>query len=247
MALNLESLLGDARKALFFRDFEQALGLLNRAGRMAIEEEAPDEVMAPILRAIADARCGLQDWQGAEPYYREALARMEATGHGESSDAAGLLCNLGYLLDQQERFEESDEVYQRALVTRTRQLGKDHPDLVPILNNMAYRCMHLGDLPRAQGLLERALALVESAVEPGHLALAEPLNNLGEVYRRQGKTGESVAAHQRALAIMEAKVPYEDHPDLVVFLRNTAAALREDGQQEQAASLDERASRIDGV
>ena len=246
MAIDLEALLSDARKAIFFRDFEQALGLLNRAGAMAIEGDAGDEIVAPILRAIGDARCGLNDWEGGETYYREALARMEALGVGESSEAAGLLCNLGYLLDKQERYEESEEAYHRALVTRTRALGKDHPDLVPILNNMAYRFMNLGDLQRAQGLLERALVIVEAVVEPDHLALAEPLNNLGELYRRQGNTAGAVPLLQRALSIMEAKVPEEDHPDLLVFLRNTAAALRDDGRDEEARALDERAERISG-
>lgn len=246
MSIDLEALLSDAKKALFFRDFEQALGLLNRAGQMAVRDDAGDDVVAPILRAIADARCGLGDWEGAEPYYREALARLEALGLEESSEAAGLLCNLGYLLDHQERYEESDEAYQRALVMRTRKLGRDHPELVPILNNMAYRCMNLEDLPRAEGLLERALFIMEASVEPDHLALAEPLNNLGELHRRQGKSEKAVQLQKRALSLMEAKVPHEDHPDLLVFLRNTAAALRANGQKHEAEALEERAQRIVG-
>ncbi len=244
MALDLQALLGDARKALFFRDYEQALGLLNRAGKKAIDGGAGDEIVAPILRAIGDARCGLEDWDGAEAHYREAFERMEAMDQGESNDAAGLLCNLGYLLDQQERYDESDEAYQRALVVRTRALGKDHPELVPILNNMAYRWMNLGDLPRASGLLERALAIMEATVEPEHLALAEPLNNLGEIYRRQGRTSQAVQVLSRALSIMEAKVPEQDHPDLLVFLRNTAKALRDDGREDQARALEARAEVI---
>ncbi len=244
MLQDLDSVLEHARRALIRRDFRKALTLLNRAGAIAIEHKAGDDVIAHILRAIGDARCGLEDWDGAEAHYREALARMETLGLMESSEAAGLLCNLGYLLDKQERFDESDAVYHRALATRSRLLGKDHPDMVPILNNMGYRFMSLGDLERAQALLERALPIVEAHVESDSLALVEPLNNLGELYRRLGLSQRAVEMTSRALRILEPKLPYEDHPDLVVFLRNAASALRDDGREAEATPLEDRADRI---
>lgn len=247
MAIDLEALVSDARKALFFRDFEQALRALNRAAAMAVENGAGDEVLAPILRAIGDARCGLEDWQGAEAYYRESLARMEATGTDASNDAAGLLCNLGYALDRQERFDDSDDVYQRAIVMRTRAVGRDHPELVPILNNMAYRLMNLGDYTRARAMLDRALAIVEAHVPERHVALAEPLNNLGELARRSGDIESAIALTKRALAIMEENVPYDDHPDLAAFLFNAAAALRDGGREQESRELERRAKAIAGV
>lgn len=244
MSTDLDSVLDLARRALIRRDFRQALTLLNRAGAIAIENNAEDDVIAHILRAIGDARCGLEDWEGGEAHYHEALARMETLGLMDSSDAAGLLCNLGYLLDKQERFDESDAVYHRALAIRSRLLGKDHPDMVPILNNMAYRFMNLGDLGRAQALLERALAIVEAHVEADSLALVEPLNNLGELYRRLGRSKKAVEMTSRALSILEPKLPFEDHPDLLVLLRNAASALRDDGREVEAKPLEDRANRI---
>jgi tetratricopeptide (TPR) repeat protein len=244
MFTKMDSVLEDARRALIRRDFQQALTLLNRAGAIAIENKAEDDVIALILRAIGDARCGMEDWEGAEAHYREALARMETLGLMESSEAAGLLCNLGYLLDKQERFDESDALYHRALAVRSRLLGKDHPDMVPILNNMAYRFMNLGDLARAQALLERALAIVEAHVESDSLALVEPLNNLGELYRRLGMSNKAVQMTSRALRVLEPKLPFDDHPDLLVFLRNAASALRDDGREAEAKPLEERANRI---
>ena len=240
MSLTLEALVSDARKALFFRDFEQALTLLNRACEMAVREARGDDVIAPLLRAIADARCGLNDLDGAETYYREALGRMEQSGAGEGEAASGLLSNLGYVLDKLERFEESEEVHKRALVLRTRLLGKDHPGLVPSLNNLAYGYMKRGDHARADALLERALTLMQAAVGEDHLALAEPLNNLGELRRRAGDLQRAAPHLQRALAIMQANVPYENHPDLLPFLENNAALARAQGRDADALELERR-------
>jgi tetratricopeptide (TPR) repeat protein len=245
MKVELESLIHGARKAFAQRDFTQALVLLNRAGALAIENGMEDDVLVPLLRGIGDARCGLEDWTGAEAYYREALERMDRLGLADSLKAAGLLCNLGHLLDKQERFDESEPVYHRALAAGSRESGTDHPDLVPILNNMAYRSMATEDLGRAQALLEKSLAIVEAHVDPDHLALVEPLNNLGELYRRQGRAWEASELLLRALRILEAKVPDESHQDLVVLLRNAAAALRDAGEVEAAGVLVQRAKRIE--
>lgn len=244
MKAELESLILGARSAFAQRNFTQALVLLSRAGALAIEEDMGDEVLVPVLRGIGDARCGLEDWSGAEAHYREALERMDRLGLADSVEAAGLLCNLGYLLDKQERFDESEQVYRRALAAGSRE-PTDHPDLVPILNNMAYRLMAVGDLGRAQALLEKSLAIVEAHVEPDHLALVEPLNNLGELYRRQGRAWEASELLLRALRILEAKVPDEYRQDLVLLLRNASAALRDAGEAEAAGALLQRAGAIE--
>jgi Flp pilus assembly protein TadD len=244
MKVELEKLIAGARKAFAQRDFTQALVLLNRAGALAIEDGAGDDVLVPILRGIGDARCGIEDWSGAEAHYREALDRMDRLGLADGAEAAGLLCNLGYLLDKQERFDESEQAYHRALAAGSREKGPDHPDLIPILNNMAYRFMATEDLGRAQALLERSLAIVQAQVDSDHLALVEPLNNLGELYRRQGRSWEASELLLRALRILEAKVPDESRQDLIVLLRNAAAALRDAGNVEEAEVLMQRAERI---
>jgi tetratricopeptide (TPR) repeat protein len=101
------------------------------------------------------------------------------------------------------------------------------------------------DLGRAQALLERSLAIVQAHVDPDHLALVEPLNNLGELYRRQGRAWQASELLLRALRILEAKVPHESHQDLIVLLRNAAAALRDAGNAEAAEVLLQRAERIE--
>ena len=82
-------------------------------------------------------------------------------------------------------------------------------------------------------------------MDPDHLAFVEPLNNLGELHRRQGWAGEASELLLRALRILEAKVPDESHQDLIVLLRNAAAALRDTGNAEESEVLMQRAERIE--
>ncbi|HOT10848.1 MAG TPA: tetratricopeptide repeat protein, partial [Polyangiaceae bacterium] len=247
MTAPLQEWIQDARRAFARRDYHQALMLLNRAAAVVIEEELGEEYLVPILRAVGDARCGLGDWQGAQDHYREALERMEPLGLAESADAAGLLCNLGYCLDQQQRFEDSEPLYVRALKLYVRNFGNDHPILVSVLTNMAFRLTMLDDLAGARGLFERALDIMLRYVDAHHLALVEPLNNLGEVVRRQGDAELAAELLLRAVGILEQKVPDDGHEDLDVLLRNAARALGDAGRQEEAMALLQRNIRCAGA
>ena len=58
-----------------------------------------------------------------------------------------------------------------------------------------------GDYAASEALLERAVALLESAGESASRSLAGALNNLGLVYWRQGRERDAVDGLERALAI----------------------------------------------
>ena len=203
--------------------------------------------MAPILRAIADARCGLQDWEGAEPYYREALARLEALGQDESSEAAGLLCNLGYLLDQRERFEESDAIYhQRA--------GDAH--YVSSAKTIPTWCRFSTTWPTAAYASKTFPVLRDCSNGRSHWSspTSSPITSLWpnrsttwarsiDDKARQNKPLLHTSVRWRS---WRPKCPTMTTPDLLVFLRNTAASLRSHGDQAQADALAERAAQIAG-
>ena len=62
-----------------------------------------------------------------------------------------------------------------------------------------------GDYAASETLLERAVALLESAGESARRPLAEALNNLGLTYWRQGRERDAVKVIERALAINTKK------------------------------------------
>jgi tetratricopeptide (TPR) repeat protein len=114
----------------------------------------------------------------AAGHYREALALAPAN--------ATYALNLGNALGKQRLFAEA--------VTAYRQAVKLDPQDADALNNLAWAYGEVGaNLDEAITLCERALAL-----RPAQRAYY--LDTLGAVLLRQGKTGEAVAALEKALA-----------------------------------------------
>jgi len=74
-------------------------------------------------------------------------------------------------------------------------------------------------------LYERALAILEKALGPGHPHVAQSLNNLAELYRAQGAYERALPLCERALAILE-KALGPGHPSTKRVSANLAALQR---------------------
>jgi tetratricopeptide (TPR) repeat protein len=77
----------------------------------------------------------------------------------------------------------------------------------------------------AEPLLQRALAILEKALGPGHPDVATSLNNLAELYRAQGTYERALPLYERALAIWE-KALGPGHPSTKRVSANLAALQR---------------------
>ncbi len=73
--------------------------------------------------------------------------------------------------------------------------------------------------------------------------LATSLNDLGEVYRLQGKYAEAEPLYKRSLAIYE-KALGPEHPNVATSLENYAALLRKTGRSDEATEMEARAKAI---
>ena len=113
-----------------------------------------------------------------------------------------------------------------------------------VLNQTLGRHLHtLGDYAGARPLLERALAIREAALPPGHPDLAQSLNDLGMLLRVGGDYAGARPLLERALAISEAALP-PSHPDLAHSLHYLGDLLRAGGDYAGARFLLERALAI---
>ena len=83
----------------------------------------------------------------------------------------------------------------------------------------------------------------EKVLEPEHPDVAQSLNNLALLYRRQGQYEQAELLYRRALAIWE-KVFVSGHPDLATYLENYARLLRRTNREGEAVKLEERARAI---
>ena len=100
-----------------------------------------------------------------------------------------------------------------------------------------------GRFTEALPLLERSLAINESALGEEHPLTALSLNNLAGLYRATGQFEEALPLYERSLAIRESALG-EQHPDTGVSLNNLAALYQDTGRFEEALPLYERSLAI---
>jgi tetratricopeptide (TPR) repeat protein len=101
-----------------------------------------------------------------------------------------------------------------------------------------------GDAARAR--LSRCQARagdLEKARNPDHPNLASVLNNLGALYRDQGRDAEAEPLFKRALAIYQKALDPE-HPNVATTLDNLAALYRSQGRDAEAEPLSKRGLAI---
>ncbi len=93
-----------------------------------------------------------------------------------------------------------------------------------------------GDRERAQGFLERALAVREEALGPDHYGVVQGLNDLAALHYAYGNVAEARALYERALAIAEKQLA-PDHADLALALYNLSRAYFKSGDHLRAEPL----------
>ena len=117
------------------------------------------------------------------------------------------------------------------------------PPLANVLNQVGFYLYGRAAYAEALPLYERALAIREKALGPGHPAVAASLNNLAELYRARGAYERALPLYERALAIFE-KALGPGHPDVATSLNNLALLHYDQGGYERALPLYERALTI---
>lgn len=139
-------------------------------------------------------------------------------------EAAHLLNQTAYYLDDIALYTEAEPLFQRAIAIDEKTLGSDHPNLASPLNNLAGLYYDQGKYKQAGPLYQRAIAIDEKSFGSEHPDLATDLNNLAELYKSQGKFEQAEPLYQRALQIVEKRLD-TNHPLAVTVRENYAQFL----------------------
>ena len=117
------------------------------------------------------------------------------------------------------------------------------PDVANQLGNLATLFNYQGRTAEAEGLLRRALAIIEKAFGPDHPNVATAANNLAHAISLQERLQEAEPLYRRSLAIREARFG-ADNPSVAVALDNLAALLHQDRRFAEAEPLARRSLTI---
>jgi len=131
------------------------------------------------------------------------------------------------------RFEDAEQMYLAARRLRREHLQPDHLDHALTAHNLGSLYYRIGDLDRAQPLLEEALDLRRAGAGETSEAFATTLNNLGQVMTQRGEHQRAHEMQRRVLQIRRA-VLEDDHPLIGQALNNMAVTSFHLGRADDA-------------
>lgn len=147
-----------ARTSRATGDFERSEFYYRRSAEIARDvEDAEGEVIG--LTGYANIMAIQGRWPAAEQVYSTALRRLESSSVGDrlQLQRGQLYINLGLVASRQDRFDEADEWFERALGVP--QVVDSSVDRAVCYNNLAYLRVQQGRAAEAHGIFEAILTL----------------------------------------------------------------------------------------
>jgi tetratricopeptide (TPR) repeat protein len=246
--------------------YKDALPLLRRALAIAENTLEPGHIaVAASLSGLAMVHLAQGRYQEAEPLYRRSLSVLEKALGPVHPGVAKSLNSLALLYRLLGRYKEAALLHRRALAIYEK-LGK-HKKAASIKRSMQkvlaarrkvdrakageairldaqmVRLYRAGRYAEAASLAQRALAIYEKTLGPGHRRVAASLYFLALLYHAQSRYKDAEPLFRRALAIQEKSLGL-GHPDVASTLNNLAELYRVQGRYKKAEPLYRRALTI---
>ncbi|MFG2676880.1 tetratricopeptide repeat protein, partial [Streptomyces sp. NPDC048445] len=171
--------------------------------------------------------------------HTDALTSRHTPDHDTTHTAHALNSAATYQGDQG-AFAPAIYAFERALATRERVLGDDHPDTLASRHNLASAYRVAGDTGRAIPLHERTLQDRERVLGDDHPDTLASRHNLAHAYRAAGNIGRAIPLYERTLQDCERALG-DDHPHTLTSRSNLGAVYLTVGDLERAMPLHERA------
>ena len=154
-----------------------------------------------------------------------------------------LMNTMGFVYESLGLYDPAQALLEKALETRIKALGPDHPDVAITLSDLGTVVWRKGDFARAEVLQEQALAIREKRLGPESKEVASSLHNLGTLNWSQGNYDEARRLLERALAIRE-KILGPEHADVAATLNSLGAIAYKEGDYKKAGAIWERTLAI---
>jgi eukaryotic-like serine/threonine-protein kinase len=220
-----------------------------RANREAAADQAVNDFLQNDL--LAQASAAKQSGPSAKPdpdlKVRTALDRA-AERITEKFDRqpeveASIRNTIGTTYEDLGLYPEAAKQLEGALDLRRRVLGREHPDTLRSMTNLAHVYWGEGKYAQAEALGNEALPTMRRVLGPEHPDTLRSMNDLAMVYTGEGKFAQAEALDSQILQIRR-RVLGPEHPDTLVSMSNLAADYVDDGKYAQAEALDNQTLQI---
>jgi tetratricopeptide (TPR) repeat protein len=213
-------------------------------GRSESERDSFRELAIEIMGWMVPSKSMEEYWilqRRLLPHGQAILSGMKLkTKAGMNVNVTWAYGRLAGMFADQDRYVESEEIYERALAEYEEAHGPDHMSTLSIANDLGRVYRDQDRLAEAEAMYRRALAGTEKALGPEHTSTLDIVHNLGLLYADQGKLAEAEAMYERALAGRE-KVLGPKHTSTLRTVNNLGILYGGQGRLAEAEAIYERA------
>ena len=139
-------------------------------------------------------------------------------------------------LDECGLYEKAASLNKRTLERKQQILGKEHPDTLASMNNLALVLKRQGKYEEAEKIQRQTLASKESVLGKEHPETLTSMNNLAMVLHSQKKYEEAEKMQRQTLAL-KGSVLGKEHPETLMSMNNLALVLDSQGKYEEAEKM----------
>lgn len=244
---------------------EQRFGDAERKFREALREA---EALAPrdwrlivSLDNLGDTVRALHRTEEAEALYLQAVVVAADLRGGDDLLILEPLKILAWFYQRQHRYDDAARAYERGMLLTQHVFGSDHPQGVLYLTALAELTRLQGRYREGEGLIRRALTVVQPLRDDLGPGLAAVFLDLAWFLQVTGREAPADAVTQEAVRIL-SRAPREaeelvrkalgvrqgalgaDHPSVATLLDHLALVLEVQGRFDKAVALRQRALRI---
>ncbi len=203
--------------------------------RIAASFADQPDLQAAVRHTIGTTFSRLGRLQEAEEQLRAALA-IRRESNGASLDTAATLNTLGEVRYDRGDLQGAEQLYQEALETRERLLGREHADVAEVMDNLANIAHEHGNLEQAENMYREVLQIRRLVLAPEHKDIASSLNNLATIHHDREELDDAERLYRESLTLSRVALGNE-HPELATSLANLAALLIDRERPEAAEPL----------
>ena len=150
--------------------------------------------------------------------------RVEEKRHGMQHKITGVtMYRLASVLQDQDKLDEAEELFQRVLPIYEKAYGPDHSDTVEVMNNLALVLTEKRSFNDASDMFRRVLRIDDKKLGPGHHDTAVTIANLARALKGMGQLDEAGDLFSRALSIAEKGGSWEDK--YLIYLRGCVGGV----------------------
>lgn len=161
--------------------FQQAVELAWQACEEANHRLGNPFRYADCLRELADMMYHLGQFAQAEKYYYDLLHLQQILA-GREVERAETFSKIANTVFRQGRLEESEQLFEGALIAQRAVLPVGHPDIATTLNILGILALQRKAYTQAEMYLAEILSIVRSSQDFGRIEKAAATQNLADVY-----------------------------------------------------------------